>query len=157
MSGALIAQAIERAAGMVGMIRSTPVPTKRMRRTADAILAASGEPPPSNGHAPSEPLVEETRQPEAEPTSLTIPPITPPIDDELASALDAEIGSLVAGRRTKPTDGQGPSIAPPSWTGDEAASAPAAMAQAVDKSAPAKRGSEHNSIFSSFRRALFRS
>ena len=59
MSGALIGQAIERAAGMVGMIRSTPAPTKRMPRAAEMVVAPADEPRPSNGHAFTEPPVEE--------------------------------------------------------------------------------------------------
>ena len=65
MSGALIGQAIERAAGMVGMIRSTPTPTKRMPRAAEMVVAPAGDPPPSNGHAFTEPPVEEKRHFEA--------------------------------------------------------------------------------------------
>ena len=94
MSGALIGQAIERAAGMVGMIRSTPAPTKRTPRAAEMVAASAGDPPPPNGHAFTEPPVEEKRhfeakRPAVEPAVTSIPPRARSIDDDLAAAIDA--------------------------------------------------------------------
>jgi len=162
MSGALIGQAIERAVGMVGMIRSTPAPTKRMSRAAEMVVAPADEPPRSNGHAFTEPPVQEKRhleakRPAVEPAAAAMPPMARSIDDDLAAAIDAEIGDLVSGQRAKPkpTDRQGTSGALPSWTSYETAPNPV-MAPAARGSNSVKRGSEHGSIFSSFRRALFR-
>ncbi len=83
MSGEMISEAIRRAAGMVGMIRKAPMsaawPQDPVSRPSGADQTMRG----SNGAraAPSVP-----------------PYVGPAIDEDLAAALDAEIGILVSGR-----------------------------------------------------------
>jgi hypothetical protein len=161
MSGALIGQAIERAVGMVGMIRSAPLPTKRRSRAAEMVVAPVCEPALSNGHAVCEPPVEDERKPRkpgVEHAVAAMLPMAQPIDDNLAAAIDAEIGDLVSGQRNepKPAERQAASNAHPSLTGNEPSPTPAMMAQVAGGSNPPKRGTEHGSIISSFRRVLFR-
>jgi hypothetical protein len=91
MSAEMIGQAIERAAGMVGMIKSAPEPKKQ----ALDFTARAPQPAGSNGQAASAPA-------EA-PVNAPVPiaaPLAQSIDDDLASAIDAEIGNLVAEKRS---------------------------------------------------------
>jgi hypothetical protein len=160
MSGALIGQAVERAVGMVGMIRSAPAPTKRMPRAVEMVVAPVNEPPAPNGHAFAEPRLEEQEQlaspqPAVEPAVAAELPVARSIDDDLAAEIDAEIGNLVSGKKARP-ERQVTSNTHPSRTGAGTVPTSAMMAQVARGSNPAKRGSEHGSIFSSFRRVLFR-
>jgi len=160
MSGALIGQAVERAVGMVGMIRSAPAPTKRMPGAAEMVVAPVSQPPPSKGHAFTEPSLEEHErleppQPAVELAVAAVLPGARSIDDDLGAAIDAEIGNLVSGRKVRP-ERQVTSNTQPSSAGARAVPTPEAMAKAAGGSDRARRSSEHNSIFSSFRRVLFR-
>ena len=86
MTGEMIGEAIVRAAGMVGMIKSAPKPVEPGQtrvRTASADRRPAGE----RERAPL-PL-----------PKITLPPPAQTIDADLASAIDAEIGSLVSGKR----------------------------------------------------------
>ncbi len=179
MSGAMIGQAIERAAGMVGMIRNAPIPPKLPRVPA---IAVPPPPPPVAAAAPPKVVAEPGNvRPlhtvrAAPPTAFPVGPQS--IDDELAAAIDAEIGNLVSGHaaataplartgsdartaRAAPAHGNGeartaspapvrPSAEPPA-PAPVAAPRPASVSREPDRSEPA-----HGSIFSNFRRALFR-
>ena len=95
MNAELIGQAIDRAAGMVGLIRSAPAPAKVEREAAAPVAESYAE-------------VAEMERPEPAPTVSEPAPVIPPvelsIDDELAAAIDAEIGNLVTDRRTAPPE-----------------------------------------------------
>ena len=103
MSGELIGEAIARAAGMVGLIRSAPPPQK-----------ASLVPPKPAKIEPAAPVMPAAAiQPAVMPSTpaAAAPPPTVPasapavflsIDDDLAAAIDAEIGNLVTGRKAEP-------------------------------------------------------
>jgi hypothetical protein len=90
MNAELIGQAIDRAAGMVGMIRSAPAPAKAAREAPQPVAASRVE-------------VAEIERPRPPPAVSAPPPVVPPvalsIDDELAAAIDAEIGNLITDRR----------------------------------------------------------
>lgn len=98
MSGEMIGQAIDRAAGMVGMIRSAPTPPKpprglSMTPIAEVRIAEDGQidkrESVSNRPANSYPAEKAA--------TVVLPVATQSIDDELAAAIDAEIGNLVIG------------------------------------------------------------
>jgi len=97
MSGEMIGEAIVRAANMVGMIKSAPAPVS----WPEASLAARApKMPAANGIAAPMPSAEMFS---AE-TSM---------EDELASAIDAELGGLVAERTASPgADTPAPAGAP---------------------------------------------
>ena len=131
MSGESISEAIARAAGMVGMIKSAPPPPKPPpgpRPTPVVVsntAAAAPTPTPPTSVADFTP-----RQAEQRPESpkVAVPAASQEIDDFLAAAIDAEIGDLVSGRRPAPnavisTNGaeQLPAATPPST---EAGAAP---------------------------------
>jgi hypothetical protein len=193
MSAKLISQAIERAAGMVGMIKSAPEPVKPPRLTV-AIPAPKSQPTTNgNGHSVAAKTTEPVTARKADAPRVVVPvmPVTTipvsvlSIEDDLAAAIDAEIGHLVSGQRAKPA----PVSTPVSDTPTpliQAAAAPLVTAAALpkatvetriglateepqpadasppdsppaaDSSAP-KGDEQRGSIFSSFRRALFRS
>ncbi len=84
MSGEMIGEAIRRAAGMVGMIRKAPMPAAwpqdPVPDAARTALTVNGS---SNGAR----------------TAPSLPPcVGPAIGDDLAAAIDEEIGILVSGR-----------------------------------------------------------
>lgn len=107
MSGEMIGEAITRAAGMVGMIKSAPKPVSWPEPVRAAGHQAIAE--PANGSVrPSLPKV-------------TLPLPTQAIDADLASAIDAEIGTLVSGKAPEPTE----PIRTESKAPEKAASAPA--------------------------------
>lgn len=95
MNAKLIGQAIDRAAGMVGMIRSAPAPAKAAREAAEPVAASRME-------------VAEMERPKPSPAVSAPAPLVPPvafsIDDELAAAIDAEIGNLISDRRPSPAE-----------------------------------------------------
>jgi hypothetical protein len=87
MSGEMIGEAITRAAGMVGMIKSAPKPNSWPDRIRDAAPA----------------VAEETKRVEAPATNGAkaasngaLPIVARSIDGDLAAAIDAEIGNLVS-------------------------------------------------------------
>lgn len=115
MSGDLIGEAIARAAGMVGMIKSAPPPPKPVAftpRPAKVETPADIQPPlapvaatvaevaPSAVPRPSAPIA----KPKPAPASPKLSPAAAllSIDDDLAAAIDAEIGNLVTGRKEAP-------------------------------------------------------
>jgi hypothetical protein len=190
MSATLISQAIERAAGMVGMIKSAPEPVKPPR-VAFAIAAPKAT-TNGNGHGAVVKMADAVTAGNAEARSMTpaaLPVAALPVDalsieDDLAAAIDAEIGNLVAGQKTKPTTVPKPvsnagfpaiqpvaappvevaelaktsfeTLAEPATDLTQPAAVPSpASVPAADRSAP-KTEPERSSIFSSFRRALFR-
>jgi hypothetical protein len=195
ISPALISQAIDRAAGMVGMIKSAPEPVKGPR-LAVAMPAPKAAPATNgNGHALAvkkpEPVT--VRKPEPPTPAPAMPVAAMPvgvlsIEDDLAAAIDAEIGNLVAGQKTKPAEAVDPPVvlsrsssihAVPATPLDVAVS-PAAetvemQPEAVDEEPepatedlpdftlgaeldkPKDHEPQKGSLFSSFRRALFRS
>ena len=121
MSGVLIGQAIDRAVGMVGMIRSAPRPAKRSKESVEHSQVVTSAAPPlvnahtgiasqlqTNGHLaePAEAMLLKT---EAE-TEVSVPLETPeasgapsptsniaPIDDDVTAGINAGIGGLVSG------------------------------------------------------------
>jgi hypothetical protein len=131
MSGELIAQAIERAAGMVGMIRTAPA-EPRMSPVARDVPAPTPS-PAGNGHS----------RPVPKPASVKLPVAVSLIDDDLAAAIDAEIGSLV-------TSGKAASTIRSSVDGDT---------KGASSTTPAATDGPAGSSFISkaFKRALFRS
>ena len=98
MNGELIDQAIVRAASMVGMIRTAPPPSKPFREVARAAVI------PADSAEVAE--LERPQPPPAVASPVPMAPVVPPvalsIDDELAAAIDAEIGNLVTDRRQVP-------------------------------------------------------
>lgn len=194
ISPALISQAIDRAAGMVGMIKSAPEPVKGPR-LAVAMPAPKAAPATNgNGHALAVKKAEPVTARKAEPPKpvpampvSAMPVGVLSIEDDLAAAIDAEIGNLVAGQKTKPAEvveapviaSRAPSIHTVPATPSEVAVAPAAetvqmQPEAVDEepepttedlpdftlsaelSKPKDHEPQKGSLFSSFRRALFR-
>jgi hypothetical protein len=89
MSGEMIGEAIIRAANMVGMIKSTPMPA-----------AWPDEPAP-------EPAVVPARDAGDARVAVPLAAAARSIEDEMAAAVDAEIGSRVAGRTTAPSSSEG--------------------------------------------------
>jgi hypothetical protein len=175
MSGALIGQAIERAAGMVGMIRDAPEPPRLPRSLVEAVTPSRT--PAVNGEA-----VRPVQMPRAPGivVQATIPVAAQSIDDELAAAIDAEIGNLVSDHAARPSpntnggthasDGAEEragqempmqfvhppvSVEVPApteiWPNGEAH-----LAANLEHTQRAGREPVGGSIFSSFRRALFR-
>ena len=136
MTAELIGQAIDRAAGMVGMIRSAPAPEKAVREAANSVAASHVE-------------VAEMERPKPAPAVSTPAPVIPPvalgIDDELAAAIDAEIGNLVTDRRTAPPE---PSFADRPVLGADMAGVRRRQRRPIL--------SEPKGPFASLRRALFR-
>jgi hypothetical protein len=191
MSATLISQAIDRAAGMVGMIRSAPEPVKQPR-VALAMAAPKVATTNGNGHA----VAAKTAEPVAA-KKMEAPRVAPPvmpvftipvsrlsIEDDLAAAIDAEIGNLVSGQRAKPVAVSQPVSDTPTPIA-KAAAAPRVVAAPLPKatfetpldfaieeplpaaasppdsvppaeSSPPKDHEQRGSLFSSFRRALFR-
>jgi len=94
MNGELIDQAIVRAASMVGMIRTAPPPSKPARYDAQPVADSRVE--VAEIERPKPPLVSAP--------APVVPPVALSIDDELAAAIDAEIGNLVSDRRPVPLD-----------------------------------------------------
>ncbi len=87
MSGEMIGEAITRAAGMVGMIKSAPKPNSwpgpdSGRRTAVAEETKRVEAPATNGASAA--------------SNGALPIVARSIDGDLAAAIDAEIGNLVS-------------------------------------------------------------
>jgi hypothetical protein len=84
MSGEMIGEAIRRAAGMVGMIRKTPMPAAWPQ---DPVPNAAGAATTMNGSG------------NGARTAPSLPPyVGPVIGDDLAAAIEEEIGILVSGR-----------------------------------------------------------
>jgi hypothetical protein len=141
LSGQSISEAIARAAGMVGMIKSAPLPAKSefvSRQRAEAKAEPASAPPPvTEPSAAGEPPVEPAQQPP--PPSVTA---TPAIDDLLAAAIDAELGDLVAGRKW---EGAAPAQEPTQNIN------PAAPRAGTTDAPPASK-----SPLSALRRAIFR-
>lgn len=182
MSGALISQAIERAAGMVGMIRSAPEPPKPPRPRVEmpvAVLPANGNGNGAarNGTAARFAAREEQPLQKARPAPVALPVAALSIDDDLAAAIDAEIGNIVSGHKAAAgapaprSRGEARAAAPPLRRNAEARVAPSpAPRSSVETQTPpvappqtttpakepASSEPAHGSIFSSFRRALFR-
>jgi hypothetical protein len=96
MNAELIGQAIDRAANMVGMMKTAPAPPNLPREEPQPVISRVAH-------------VAEIERPAA-PTAPVVPPVPPPvvpprvlsIDDELAAAIDSEIGNLVAQRKPVP-------------------------------------------------------
>jgi hypothetical protein len=110
MSGESISEAIARAAGMVGMIKSAPPPQRmpplpRAQSVAAAAIAEQAAAPDAGPVAEPEVPVVEARS--APPAAPVVPSSAQAFDDLLAAAIDAEIGDLVSGRRP-PTNGATP-------------------------------------------------
>ena len=84
------------------MIRSAPEPVKPVRVVAPPVavpVPTTINIPPLNGK--SETLV--ARPPAPRLSTVTAPPVAlQSIDDDLAAAIDAEIGNLVSGHQAKP-------------------------------------------------------
>ncbi len=139
MSGELIGQAIDRAAGMVGMIRAAPVAPKPSSSAAAA--PAAGGSTVANGQAGKG---HEPRAASAVPAAL--PVAAQSIDDELAAAIDAEIGNLVSGHNAAPG-------APASANGELHAPAGSPRTTAATESG---NGFFSKGPVAAFRRALFR-
>jgi hypothetical protein len=136
MSGELIGQAIERAAGMVGMIRAAPAapkpsPGAAATRAAGGLTVANRQ--TANGHGGRAPAA--------------LPVAAQSIDDELAAAIDAEIGNLVSGQRTAPT-------APATTNGER--HPPAGDALRASTAREPAHGFFSRGSVAAFRRALFR-
>ena len=93
MNAELIGQAIDRAANMVGMIKTAPAPPKLTREQPQPVVSSLVE-------------VAEIERPAAPVAPPAPKPVVPPralsIDDELAAAIDAEIGNLVTTRKPAP-------------------------------------------------------
>ena len=93
MNAELIGQAIDRAANMVGMIKTAPAPPKLARERPQPVIDSRVE-------------VAEIERPAAPVAPPAPKPVVPPrafsIDDELAAAIDAEIGNLVTARKPVP-------------------------------------------------------
>jgi hypothetical protein len=88
MSRDMINEAIMRAAGMVGMIKSAPEPDDWPDPAETPLLT----PPPADlGPSDAAPREEE---------AAALPVLAESIDDDLAAAIDVEIGNLVTGRAT---------------------------------------------------------
>jgi hypothetical protein len=110
MSPALISQAIERAAGMVGMIKSAPAPAKFERPAAPvakpipATVTILRPEPRSPVVAPPPPVAKTAA---AKPAAIPLRAI----GDDLAAAIDAEIGNLVQGQKAKPAAPEKPAPA----------------------------------------------
>jgi len=184
MSGMLIGQAIERAAGMVGMIRSAPPP---VRQKPSLRVVESSSPPavanepalPVETGAPAMPVeshgpAESVSAAAAETTVALHTPdlssdtannsallsVANSIDEDLAAAIDAEIGNLVFGQTAKapapPTQAVMPSVAMPSWTLDDDAPVTEVAPEVASAANARTREKEQGSIFSTFRRVLFR-
>ena len=90
MNAELIGQAIDRAANMVGMIKTAPAPPRDEPQpvVSSRIDVAEIERPPELAAPP-------VHKPAVAPRVLSI-------DDELAAAIDAEIGNLVTTRKPEP-------------------------------------------------------
>lgn len=106
MNGEMIDQAIVRAASMVGMIRTAPPPV-RMPRAVEAVVVEAA--PVGDGAAQSgdtrqadQPPIMTAPAPIAAPEASAAAPVARIIDDELAAAIDAEIGNLISGRAAEP-------------------------------------------------------
>ena len=190
MSATLISQAIERAAGMVGMIKSAPEPVKPRPELTIAAPKSAAITNKGNGHAPARIEVaavaaRTVEAPKAAPPALPAAPASSSvlsIEDDLAAAIDAEIGNLVSGQKAKavsqPASDEraskvdaGPAplaivaataaiktfaeVAANEAARPDAAPSPAADA-AVNNPDPKSQEPERGSIFSNFRRALFR-
>jgi hypothetical protein len=145
MSGESISEAIARAAGMVGMIKSAPPPQRMPPVTRSEPVAAkvAVEPPGAPEVAllakPSAPAVEAQSPLRADPA---IPPSAQAIDDLLAAAIDAEIGDLVSGRR--PPDAPGRNGSMP------------ALPDGTPAETPAEHGTSRKGPLAALRRALFK-
>ena len=141
MSGESISEAIARAAGMVGMIKSAPPPPKMpfvLERKVTATEGVVEKPSIPEIEAIDEvgsSLIEEARPDSA---GTVTPPSAHAIDDLLAAAIDAEIGELVSGR--SPKNGAGAAAAEGVEAKSEAETAP-----------PSRKGP-----LSALRRALFK-
>ena len=143
MSGESISEAIARAAGMVGMIKSAPPPSKMPPSVRSEPGAAKFGVDPAVAPeiavtAAPLPAIEAQPPPRAAPA---VPSSTQAIDDLLAAAIDAEIGDLVSGRR--PPDAPGANGALPA-TQD----APAEMHP--------EQGTSRKGPLAALRRALFK-
>jgi len=106
MSGESISEAIARAAGMVGMIKSTPPPPKPAPGSRPIPVVVSNvveaAPAPVSGAAAAEFAPRPAEQRPQSP-KVAVPAASQEIDDFLAAAIDAEIGDLVSGRRPTPS------------------------------------------------------
>lgn len=95
MNAELIGQAIDRAANMVGMIKTAPAPPKLTREQPQPVVDSRVEVAE----------IERSAAPVAPPTPKPmVPPRALSIDDELAAAIDAEIGNLVTARTPATTE-----------------------------------------------------
>jgi hypothetical protein len=88
----LIGQAIDRAANMVGLIKTAPLPRKLPREQPRPVVSSRVDVAEIERPAP----------PVAPAPKLAVPPRAFSIDDELAAAIDAEIGNLVTTRNPVP-------------------------------------------------------
>jgi hypothetical protein len=93
MNAELIGQAIDRAANMVGMIKAAPAPPQLPREQSQPVVDTRVDVAEIERlAAPAAPPV---HKPAVAPRVLSI-------DDELAAAIDAEIGNLVTARKPVP-------------------------------------------------------
>jgi hypothetical protein len=92
MNAELIGQAIDRAANMVGMIKTAPAPPKLSREEPQPVVSTRTE--VAEIERPT-PVVSPAQRPTVAPRAFSI-------DDELAAAIDAEIGNLVTARKPDP-------------------------------------------------------
>jgi hypothetical protein len=93
MTGDMIGQAIERAAGMVGMIKTAPEPAAWPKRRADAQATT-----------------------EANGAETPVPASTERIDDALAAAIEAEIGGVISDSVSATATGSAPESPEPPRT-----------------------------------------
>ena len=93
MNAELIGQAIDRAANMVGMIKTAPAPPKLAREQPQPVVESRVT--VAEIERPAAPVAPPAPKPVILPRVLSI-------DDELAAAIDAEIGNLVTTRKPLP-------------------------------------------------------
>jgi len=146
MTGAQIGQAIERAVGMVGLIRSAPEPGRPFRLDAPAPSPSAQNGGSSNGEARAPEMMSAPPMAEAMAVSPPASPVTPEwtisqptagrsIDDELAAAIDDEISGLLSERRASPISATSDS--------DIASPAPVEIALEAPAAMPAVTNGEH--------------
>jgi hypothetical protein len=105
MSGEMIGEAITRAANMVGMIKSAPMPVTW----------------PKEPIAPAPPPLPETKGTNGDATLVALPNLAESIEESLTSAIDAEIGSLLSERAAAEPSGTATAVPSPA---DAAANTP---------------------------------
>lgn len=90
MSAEMISEAITRAANMVGMIKSAPMPVAWPDEPVTDELAAVPQTNGGNGDS----------------TPIALPGLAQSIEEDLASAIDSEIGSLLSNRTATEADAE---------------------------------------------------